>query len=118
MNLTVAINLNGRQIHAATVPLESNVVSPSWLASLDFDLTEREIEVVKLIATGMQYKQVAKRLGITERTVRTHLTHIFQAMDISNNTMLVSYAWLTGMVTEQDVIQAWRDIAPHLVQLT
>jgi DNA-binding CsgD family transcriptional regulator len=122
MNLTVAINLNGKQIHATTVPLAASVEAMpnggvDWLKALDFDLSPREVEVLRLIATGMQYKQVALRLGISERTIRTHVGHIFQRTGIDNGTMLVSWAWLSGLITEADVIREWRTIAPHLVQI-
>lgn len=123
MNLTVSVNLNGKQIHATTVPLAASAdgttsVAPvDWLKALDFDLSPREVQVLQLIATGMQYKHVGIRLGITERTVRTHVMSIFRRTGISNNTMLVSYAWLAGLITEADVIREWRSIAPHLVEL-
>jgi DNA-binding CsgD family transcriptional regulator len=123
MNLTVLVNLNGKQIHSSTVPLAASGDATTqaggvdWLKALDFDLSPREVQVLQLIATGLQYKQVAIRLGITERTVRTHVMSIFRRTGISNNTMLVSWAWLAGLITEADVIREWRAIAPHLVEL-
>ncbi|MHA6793446.1 response regulator [Pseudonocardia bannensis] len=43
------------------------------------DLTQRETEVLELVAEGLANKQIARRLGISERTVKAHLTNVFQA---------------------------------------
>jgi len=91
--------------------------TPDWIEALDFGLTDREVDVLRLLATGMQYKQIAIKLGMAERTVRSHMTNIFQRTGTQSNTMLLSYAWLAGIVTESDVLDAWREIAPHLVQV-
>jgi DNA-binding CsgD family transcriptional regulator len=114
--VTVTIDIDGGQVSAVTVPEAIRRV-PEWLAVLDFSLTKRELEVLKLAATGMQYKNGAVRLGINERTFRSHMNNIYSKTGIKNNTMLVSYAWLTGILTEYDIVQSWRDIAPHLVQV-
>jgi len=51
-------------------------------------LTPREKEVALAVAQGMNNKQIAKTLGITERTVKTHLTHIFEKLDIKDRVAL------------------------------
>jgi len=50
------------------------------------DLTSRELEVVRLVADGAANKQIARRLGITERTVKAHLTNIFSAIGVASRT--------------------------------
>jgi DNA-binding CsgD family transcriptional regulator len=114
--VTVTIDIDGGRVSAVTVP-EAPRQIPEWLAVLDFSLTPRELEVLRLAATGMQYKNGAVRMGINERTFRSHMNNIYSKTGIRNNTMLVSYAWLAGLLTEQDIIQSWRSIAPHLVEL-
>src|SRR3954454_8193025 len=42
------------------------------------DLTSRELDVLKLVTEGMANKQIARRLGISEKTVKAHLTNVFQ----------------------------------------
>ena len=56
-------------------------------------LTEREREVVTLIGQGLRNKQIAQRLGISETTVRHHLTSIFAKLDVADRLELVIYAY-------------------------
>ena len=50
----------------------------------DFGLTEREIEILKLVAAGMGNKEVATTLFISENTVKRHLSNIFQKLRVSS----------------------------------
>jgi DNA-binding NarL/FixJ family response regulator len=50
------------------------------------DLTHREYEVLKLLARGQQYKQIADELGITLETVRTHIKHIYDKLHVQSRT--------------------------------
>jgi two-component system, NarL family, nitrate/nitrite response regulator NarL len=52
------------------------------------DLSAREREVVELIAGGGSNKEIAERLGITERTVKAHLTSVFQKLGLSSRLQL------------------------------
>jgi DNA-binding NarL/FixJ family response regulator len=56
------------------------------------DLTEREREVLGLVADGMPNKLIARRLGISERTVKGHLTHIFQRIGVTDRTQAALWA--------------------------
>lgn len=60
------------------------------------DLTERERQVARLVAPGLRGKEIARRLGISEQTVKNHLTHIFAKLGIGNRVEL------TRWVLEQD----------------
>jgi DNA-binding NarL/FixJ family response regulator len=55
-------------------------------------LTQREIELVRLVATGLRNKEVAFRLGITEGTVKIHLHRIFDKLQVTSRTELANYA--------------------------
>jgi DNA-binding NarL/FixJ family response regulator len=55
-------------------------------------LTPRELEVVKMVATGMRNKQIAERLNITEGTVKIHLHSIYQKTGVSGRVELSIYA--------------------------
>lgn len=46
-------------------------------------LASREHEVVKLVADGLANKQIARRLGISEKTVKNHLTKAFSALGVN-----------------------------------
>jgi len=56
------------------------------------DLTTRELEVLRLVADGAANKQIARRLGITERTVKAHLTRIFAAISVASRTQAALWA--------------------------
>jgi DNA-binding NarL/FixJ family response regulator len=72
---------------AARVMLESHRSGPTLP-----DLTQREREVLALVAAGEANKQIARALGITERTVKTHLTNIYAAIQVSSRTQAAIWA--------------------------
>ncbi len=55
-------------------------------------LTEREKQVLRLIALGGTNKEIANKLGIREKTVKNHITRIFQTLHVSNRTQAALYA--------------------------
>lgn len=65
-------------------------------------LTARESEIVRYVAVGMRNAEVAARLSLSESTVKTHLTNIFQKLGIRDRIELTRYAIKTGLVTVQD----------------
>jgi len=60
-------------------------------------LTEREREVVTLMRQGLRNKQIAERLGISETTVRHHLTSIFAKLGVTDRLELVIYTYRHGL---------------------
>jgi DNA-binding NarL/FixJ family response regulator len=62
-------------------------------------LSEREREVLQLIAEGHSCKEVAELLSISPATVETHRTHILQKLDVHNTAELVLYAFRRGVVS-------------------
>jgi DNA-binding NarL/FixJ family response regulator len=60
-------------------------------------LTERELEIVRLVASGFKNKEVGNSLTISERTVKTHLTNIFQKLGVRDRVGLVMYALRHGL---------------------
>lgn len=60
--------------------LASRSLGPQVEASIKSHLSQREQEIVRLIASGLSNKEVANRLTITEATVKAHLTHIFRKL--------------------------------------
>jgi DNA-binding NarL/FixJ family response regulator len=55
-------------------------------------LTEREEEVLAMVGDGLPNKLIARRLGISERTVKAHLTSIFQRLGVSDRTQAALWA--------------------------
>ena len=60
-------------------------------------LTEREREIALAVAEGKNNRQIAEECGISERTVKTHLTHIFKKLDIRDRVTLVVHLKQAGM---------------------
>jgi DNA-binding NarL/FixJ family response regulator len=56
------------------------------------DLSPRERQVLELLVTGLANKHIARRLGITERTVKAHLTSIFQQLGVTDRTQAALWA--------------------------
>lgn len=69
-------------------------------ATLSHDLTEREREVLRLVASGLANKQIARRLSISEKTVKGHLTHVFQAIGVTDRTQAALWAERNGLSGE------------------
>ncbi len=61
-------------------------------------LTERETEIIKLIAEGFSNKEIGSKLYISHRTVDTHRTNLMKKLDVSNIAGLISYAIRNGIV--------------------
>jgi len=61
-------------------------------------LTVREIEILKLVANGMANKQIAFRLKISEKTVRNHVSNMYEKLGIYDRSQAVLYAVRKGLV--------------------
>jgi len=61
------------------------------------DLTPRESEVLALVRQGLANKQIARRLGISERTVKAHLTSCFQRIGVADRTQAALWAERNGI---------------------
>ena len=62
-------------------------------------LTKREIEVLKDIAAGLLNKEIATNLGISERTVKNHISNIFKKIDVADRTQAAVFAIKNNIVT-------------------
>ncbi len=60
-------------------------------------LTERETEVLRLLAQGKSNKEIARALSVTEQTVKSHVSHILDKLDVSSRTQAALYAMRTGL---------------------
>lgn len=63
-----------------------------------YNLTEREAEVLSLVAHGITNKEIAVSLSITENTVKNHLCNIMEKLHLQNRVQLATFAWREGLV--------------------
>ena len=62
------------------------------------DLTEREAEVLQLVARGLSNKEVARAIGRTDETVKIHLKNAFAKLDVADRTEAVTVALTRGLI--------------------
>jgi two-component system, NarL family, response regulator LiaR len=65
-------------------------------------LTEREVDVLRLVAQGLSNDEIAERLVVSERTVRTHVSHILDKLHLANRTQAALYALREGLANLDD----------------
>jgi len=93
-----------RAVHAGGTHLEPHVAT-KLLAQIGRAqpirprLTEREREVLRLVATGLPNKQIAHALGIAERTVKYHVASLFDKLGADNRAQAVALAAQQGLLT-------------------
>jgi DNA-binding NarL/FixJ family response regulator len=85
-----------RAVHGGGSPLDpkaARALIESRRAGRDVpQLTDREREVLLLVRDGLANKQIARRLGIAERTVKAHLTSVFQRLGVTDRTQAALWA--------------------------
>ena len=64
-------------------------------------LSERELEVLRLVAMGASNQEIAEKLVIGESTVKTHVGNILGKLNLSDRTQAAVYAWATGIVRRE-----------------
>jgi two-component system nitrate/nitrite response regulator NarL len=64
-----------------------------------FGLSARELDIVAALATGCVNKEIAKRFAISEKTVKHHLTHIFEKLGLSSRLEVALFAFDHGLLT-------------------
>lgn len=66
-------------------------------------LTDRELEVLRLLATGRGYVVIARELGISRKTVGAHIKSIFQKLYVCNKTQAVHVAHMQGIIVLEQI---------------
>ncbi len=100
-----------RAVHAGESPLDPEVAkrllsrfqhpaaaSAAAQGPMHETLTEREMDVLRLLAQGKSNKEIARALFIGDRTVKSHLSAVFQKLDVTDRTQAALYAVRHGLV--------------------
>jgi DNA-binding NarL/FixJ family response regulator len=61
-------------------------------------LTERELDVVRLVAAGHTNREIARRLVVSDKTVARHLHNVFTKLDLPNRAAATAYAYEHGLL--------------------
>ncbi len=77
---------------ASRLPALSETTNPALA-----DLTERELEVLRLVAQGLSNAEIADRLAVSETTVKTHVAHVFAKLDLHDRVQAVILAYQAGL---------------------
>lgn len=85
-----------RSVHTGDAPLDPKaaraLLESRRTATESGSLTDRERQVLDLVRQGLANKQVARKLGISERTVKAHLTSVFSTLGVSDRTQAALWA--------------------------
>ena len=74
--------------------------SPAQQGEVEYGkLSDREQEVLKLIAEGCTARQMADTLGLSVKTIMTHRTNLMEKLNLHNRTELIKYAVRNGLVS-------------------
>ena len=79
--------------------LNANMQEKSNVKKRMSELTKREIDVLKMIASGAFNKEIASTLNISERTVKNHISNIFKKIEVSDRTQAAVFAIKNGIIT-------------------
>jgi len=71
---------------------------PPDLPRTEEPLTAREVEVLRLVAQGLSNQEIAERMVVSERTVRTHVSNILDKLHLANRTQAALYAVREGLI--------------------
>lgn len=92
-----------RFIQPALIPmLNSKLIARDLDREKIESLSNRELEILKLVARGHFNKKIASILSITERTVKNHLTSVFQKINCTDRTQATIFCIRNGMVSVHD----------------
>lgn len=86
-------------------------IEPLPAPRLDELLTPRQAQVARLVACGLSNKEIGRRLGISARTTKRHLSNIYCKLRVQSGTQLVALLFCRQLLTSSDV---WPELAVQL----
>ena len=99
-----------RDVYAGRLSLDPKVAQkvirelrqPARLPLTEEPLTQREVEILKLVAAGLANQEIADQLVVSERTVRAHVSNILAKLHLANRTQAALYAFREGLSSLED----------------
>jgi two-component system, NarL family, response regulator LiaR len=92
----------------AALRLMREVRTPESPEALTEALTEREVEVLELIARGKANKQIARELFVAISTIKTHVNNLYRKLDVTSRTQAALYAARIGLVSPEEISEETR----------
>ncbi len=83
-----------RPRHLKSIPVEGPLSGDHDMSTL----SDRELEVVRLVAEGLSNKEISTRLSLSDKTVKNHISHILAKMNLTARTQVAVYAIRAGIV--------------------
>ena len=78
--------------------IRRDYIEPSVTAELEQDLSPRELEVLQLVARGLDNSEIAEELSISPRTAKNHVSSILSKLEVPNRIQAATYAVRSGLV--------------------
>jgi DNA-binding NarL/FixJ family response regulator len=104
------MRLRNPAVRASTVKKRASAPRPRTAAAVapteeDLQLTERELEILRLVADGYSNSQLARMLWLSEQTVKFHLSNIYRKLKVSNRTEAARWAHLHDLLISREPVQ-------------
>ncbi|HEU0003479.1 MAG TPA: LuxR C-terminal-related transcriptional regulator [Ktedonobacteraceae bacterium] len=80
------------------IALSSSSATTTPLPDYPAGLTEREVQVLRLVARGLTNREIAEELGLSKKTIAHHMTHIFNRTTSENRSAAVAFAFRHGLI--------------------
>lgn len=95
----VCETLNGHIVHRPQATGSSPQRATTGLIGGDVPLTDRELEILQMVASGATNGDIARQLWVTEQTVKFHLRNVYRKLEVANRTEASHFAHVKGLVT-------------------
>jgi DNA-binding NarL/FixJ family response regulator len=90
--------IDGHVVHVHRSSGVARAARPATVAAEHSRLTSRELEVLQLVASGATNGEIARKLWVTEQTVKFHLSNVYRKLDVGNRTEASHFAHVNGLV--------------------
>ncbi|HXB66328.1 MAG TPA: response regulator transcription factor [Solirubrobacteraceae bacterium] len=97
--------VNGNVVHVSKRTAKGRAPRPQAVAANGSALTPRELEVLRLVASGSSNGEIAQALWVTEQTVKFHLSNVYKKLDVANRTEASHYALVHGLVSARKPVE-------------